>query len=330
MKNLKKLFLLILLTGFFVNQSVFAGNSCSRQNVQKKEISDTKIRKICSICLNVMFEEEDLISLHRLNVPHVFHEKCLKEWVNTKGVFGMESSEEIEYQLNSRDLKGRTPLHMAAKRRYKSQKIEDFLKNGADINAKDNYGRTPVHYFSANTTIKKQKESSVSDKELENLFRYLHCYGVDVNARDNDGLTPLHYAIKHGGEVRHLLVLLKNGADVTARDNDGRTPLDIAIAYSSYFSVKNFFGENDFIVNKFGIIIQELFDSYGPHWVSSIKNGCLAVVKILLEAGVQVNRIDIDFAEDEEIKKILQKAYERQQVSGCMDNLILQLEEENL
>lgn len=55
--------------------------------------------------------------------------------------------------VNEKDQRGRTPLHLAgfsneSKSHFES--IELLLKNGADVNSQDNYQKTPLHYLMKN------------------------------------------------------------------------------------------------------------------------------------------------------------------------------------
>ncbi len=160
--------------------------------------------------------------------------------------------------VNSRDLRGRNPLHYAAmkcdkklnhllymgavfepdpfyekrdlfrcEKRYGHGQTAQFLvAAGADVNARDAFGWTPLHCAAS------ENNSEVARILLEN--------GADPNAAAakcrfpllyTEGKTPLHYAASRGHkEVVELLV--RAGANINARDSSGATPLHLAVLYA--------------------------------------------------------------------------------------------------
>lgn len=91
--------------------------------------------------------------------------------------------------------------------------VEQFLADGASVNARDADLCAPLHVA-----------ASVGNAEAA---RTLIAHGADVDARDAGGETPLHKAAAHGaGDVVELLVA--HGADVAARDQAGMTPENYA------------------------------------------------------------------------------------------------------
>ena len=108
--------------------------------------------------------------------------------------------------VNAKDKRGMTPLHLAALFEHK-EVVELLISKGADVNAKNKHGKTPLHqaaqgkgfFFTTN----------------EHIFEQLIDAGSDVNARDKDGATPLDLAIAH---ARESLVL--EGATVDSKTVD--------------------------------------------------------------------------------------------------------------
>lgn len=112
----------------------------------------------------------------------------------------------------ARDIKGKTPLHLAAEGGHQAT-CGELLRLDANVNARDKEGRTPLHLAAA--------------KGHTGTMEELLASGADVNARDRRGDTPLHLAADniYGGGVE---TLLRQGADPTIRNQSGRTALDVA------------------------------------------------------------------------------------------------------
>lgn len=117
---------------------------------------------------------------------------------------------------------GNTVMHRAAQ--YENGAMMKFLLNNefaSMLYAKNNSGLTPLHYSGA----------FLSPVEFEEVLA--HAYTVDV--RDNLGNTPLLYAIQNGN-IRNLLLLLRQGADIHERNNAGDAPIH-ASASSSFMTI---------------------------------------------------------------------------------------------
>ncbi|WP_369800005.1 ankyrin repeat domain-containing protein [Wolbachia endosymbiont of Ctenocephalides felis wCfeT] len=91
-----------------------------------------------------------------------------------------ELKEKQFQEINSKDEKGNTILHLAAE--YASgETIKLLIEKGADINAKNDKGETPLH--------------RAAHKGKVRNVRGIIKTGCDINARDNELSTPLHHAV---------------------------------------------------------------------------------------------------------------------------------------
>lgn len=112
--------------------------------------------------------------------------------------------------VNGADVNGWTPLHEAARKGY-GHVAELLIAKGAEVNAKAKSGETPL-YFSAT-------------KGHEDVVEFLITHGADVNARGEDfmGATPLKAVMKAVSGSPEVIALLKKHGAIYADDN---TPPD--------------------------------------------------------------------------------------------------------
>ena len=116
------------------------------------------------------------------------------------------------YNVNSKDSDGSTPLHCAADCGHITI-VEHLLNKGADINAIEVHGSTPLHF--------------AAKSGHTNIVEYLLNWGAEVNAKEVHGSTPLHFAAV-SGHANIAEYLLNWGAEVNSRDASGMTPLRLA------------------------------------------------------------------------------------------------------
>ena len=101
-------------------------------------------------------------------------------------------------QVDSRDEKVRTPLHIAAG--VGNEDIVRLLSNrGANVDAIDSYGQTPLHFAAING------HERVALLLLDNY--------ADIDARDSQGSSPL-YEATNNGHNRVVELLISRNADV--------------------------------------------------------------------------------------------------------------------
>jgi ankyrin repeat protein len=150
--------------------------------------------------------------------------KDLSGWTPLMRAFkrGYETSAErlMDYcaDLEARDGNGRTVLLQVC---YNSDKIEQLLDRGADINAVDSLGDGVFH------CAIQHYSGWNHDREQDRLELLLEA-GADINHRDNEGRTPLYIAAANG-HTKLVKTLLALGAIPWIPDNRGYLPVQVAV-----------------------------------------------------------------------------------------------------
>ena len=123
----------------------------------------------------------------------------------------------MDAELDARDHRGRTALHIAAAR-GNAALCEELLGRGANKSATDADGRTALH-FAAHCGERDVVAAVLGDGEAV--------------AQDREGRTPLHYAVlgRRGARERGVFMLLCRAAGIA--DRRGRTPVHYAAALGS-------------------------------------------------------------------------------------------------
>ncbi|MHC1705112.1 MAG: ankyrin repeat domain-containing protein [Tenuifilaceae bacterium] len=153
--------------------------------------------------------------------------------------------------LNSIDLSGNTPLHIAAM--IGSVPIADFLlSNGAEIDALNTQMNSPLHESirCENDDISKlliEKGADINKKNINEvsvlhfaamknrraIAELLIAKGADIECKDRSQYTPLGLIARTSIKCFDVAeLLIQKGANVDARDANGTTPLENAIVYS--------------------------------------------------------------------------------------------------
>ncbi|RDS85855.1 ankyrin repeat domain-containing protein [Dyella psychrodurans] len=131
-------------------------------------------------------------------------------------------------QVDARDGRGNTALHIAAEKRDLSL-ARKLLDQGAQVDAVNADQHTPLHVAAAalpRTNVGRADNGALIGLMAEAGGR------AAVNLADAEGDTALHLAAAKGQD-NAVMHLLKNGADLTRRNNEGETARDLAAQYGS-------------------------------------------------------------------------------------------------
>lgn len=128
--------------------------------------------------------------------------------------------------------------------------------------------------------------NAAAEAGLNDVVQKLVEAGADINSLCGpSNWTPIHYAYKNPSTVA---LLIKLGADLCIGDVDGDTVLDLALYYGHGETAKTIL-ENS----------SANFDFTLPRtqrgFVGAVEEGCTEAVEAMLEAGADVNTIDLDF-----------------------------------
>ena len=114
--------------------------------------------------------------------------------------------------LNSRGLRGNTPLICAAERGHEAVVQILMEQEDTNINSKNSFERTAL--FSA---IRQGSEAVIR--------LLIERQDLDINSKDIHGYSPLHWAAKTGHEAIIRQLIKRDDIDMNLRSRWGRTPL---------------------------------------------------------------------------------------------------------
>jgi ankyrin repeat protein len=173
-------------------------------------------------------------------------------------------------------------LHVAA-RHQRTEIARLLLDHGAQVNAVNKSQYTALHFAML-------PQESLNMELLELLVER----GGDVNARSKEGNIPIQLAFAWRRDpLPALELLLRNGADVNAIGQQGRTALDCAMIYlgSPWDHVPRVE-----LLLRYGANVNPVRTGDRHHPLPPLsmvaRNGNATVVRLLIEAGADVNAMD--------------------------------------
>jgi ankyrin repeat protein len=191
--------------------------------------------------------------------------------------------------VNAANKRGATALHTAVRSaETRPAAVQTLLDFGADPNRRDAAGCTHLHLAAAKVATDAQ-QAEQNRAVMECLLRIEK---TDVNAEAADGFTCLVMAAVGGDNAAAVQLLLEHGADPDHSVN-GTQPLDVAI-------VRGYTPVLDVLLSCRGAdaaaaaAANTVVDNAMPLLVLAVQCGEVAVARLLLEKGANVNAVGSD------------------------------------
>ncbi|MBC8142791.1 MAG: ankyrin repeat domain-containing protein [Armatimonadetes bacterium] len=176
-------------------------------------------------------------------------------------------------EIDARDENGLTALHHAAWWSF-PEAIPVLIAHGAAIEAVTDKGYTPLLYAVAGREHQ--------DRRTADLVGGLLHAGANVHAQTPKGETPLHFAAANRAPVDVLQLLLDAGANLEATAKRGITPLAGALGSDKTFA----------FLLRAGADVAPLLAAKGkPALLTAVENENAVAVRVLLQAGADANEV---------------------------------------
>ena len=177
-----------------------------------------------------------------------------------KSIYGRILEMVISYScspldVNSKNLQGITPLHVAALNNTEACSM--LLKYNADVNSTTNFGSTPLQYAAKHGHYKACRRLCILERtNFKGRPEYFINEELNINSQNYSKETALHLAIDardgvimqskkkwpfnvcEGRYTKIVKFLLKMGANANIKNHSGDTPLHIAAKNEMEYIVK--------------------------------------------------------------------------------------------
>lgn len=203
--------------------------------------------------------------------------------------------------INAKDIKGKTALHLAAGQSNIGI-LKELVNRGADVHNIDKKARTPLHVaattknfnvieYLVNTAKVNIRTLDIHGRNALHLaclsgntqaIKLLRRLGSDLNDTDTKGLTALHIAVLYE-RTSVVKLLLELGAARDVKNLLGKTSLDIAIE-------KNKFEIAELLVrNNLGCDMDYKDKNGRTPLFACITRGRTKIAKLLIDNGANIN-----------------------------------------
>ncbi|KAG9333990.1 hypothetical protein JZ751_009306 [Albula glossodonta] len=189
--------------------------------------------------------------------------------------------------VNQPNLRGYSPLHLAAVSTNGALCLELLVNNGADVNMQSKEGKSPLHMAAIHGRFTR------SQILIQN--------GGEIDCVDKYGNTPLHVAAKYGHELL-ISTLMTNGADTARQGIHGMFPLHLAVLYGfsdccrkllssgQLYSIVSSLSNEHVLSAGFDINTPDNFGRTCLHAAAS--GGNVECLNLLLSSGADLSRKD--------------------------------------
>ena len=156
--------------------------------------------------------------------------------------------------VNSKNLIGATPLHVAAL--YNTEACSTLLAYKADVNSTTNLGYTPLQYAAKHACYKACRRLCILEESTRSKVKRQLNEKLNINWQNRYEEAALHLVVdSRNGAImmskkkwpfnickdrytKIVKLLLKMGANVNMKNYNGETPLHIAARYEMEYIVK--------------------------------------------------------------------------------------------
>ena len=181
-----------------------------------------------------------------------------------------------------------------------ARRTSALIKAGALVNARDLGGWTPLHY-----AVNRMRDKGYRD--MRTVRSLIEDEGAEIDAISNEGFTPISLAVQIGA-IEALDLLLEHGADASARDDGGLSLLMIAVNKKQIEMAEHLL--------QLGADVNEQLPRGGGALFIAVQKSSPAAVRLLIEHGAKVDGTEktaapIIFAaalRNEEVVKLLLEA----------------------